>query len=198
MSVEAQRARLLAALSEVASPEVVTAMSRVPRQEFMPEGHRAGAYVDAAIPLGYGATLSQPTMVAIVLEQLRLVPGLSVFEAGSGCGYLLALMEKLGCAAYGAEIVNALCEASRRTLSELGVRAEVRCSDAKMAYTDRQFDRVVFSAAVRVVPEWALERITPEGFVLAPAGDARSQELVRVSREGTERTGCLCRFVPFQ
>jgi protein-L-isoaspartate(D-aspartate) O-methyltransferase len=177
------------------SPEVAQALLSVPREQFVPEAHRDEAYVDAALPLGFGATISQPSMLAIMLMELRLEPGMGVLEVGSGCGYFLALLHATGACAVGIEIVPHLAEASKATLASLDITAEVITGDAAEVHPEGLFDRIVFSAASDTVPEWAVELLAQDGFVLAPVGPDDQQELVRRYRDREERTGRFCRFV---
>jgi protein-L-isoaspartate(D-aspartate) O-methyltransferase len=190
------RQALLSSLQRTGTPaDIVAAFAAVPRERFVPAESADRAWDDCALPLGLGSTISQPAMIAIVLEELRLTPGARVLEIGSGCGYLLALLSAMGCEATGIEIDSALAERSKILL---GQSATVISGDAASAEFGGRFDRVVFSASLDHVPNWALDLLTPEGFVLAPIGRF-TQELERVYRDGTrERTGRLCRFVPFQ
>ena len=190
------RQALLSSLQRTGTPaEIVAAFAAVPREQFVPAKSEDQAWDDCALPLALGSTISQPAMIAIVLEELRLKPGARVLEIGSGCGYLLALLSAMGCDATGIEIDSALAERSKQLL---GKSAAVIAGDAASADLGGPFDRIVFSAALDAVPQWALDLLTPEGFVLAPIGRF-TQELERVYRDGTrERTGRLCRFVPFQ
>jgi protein-L-isoaspartate(D-aspartate) O-methyltransferase len=190
------RQALLSSLQQAGTPaEIVAAFAAVPRERFVPAESADQAWDDCALPLGFGSTISQPAMIAIVLEELRIMPGARVLEIGSGCGYLLALLSAMGCDATGIEIDSALAERSKQLL---GKSATVIAGDAASADFADRFDRVVFSAALNQVPNWALDLLTPEGFVLAPIGKY-TQELERVYRDGQrERTGRLCRFVPFR
>lgn len=176
-------------------PEILAAFAAVPRERFVPPGFSAQAYVDSALPLSCGSTISQPAMVAIVLRELRIEPGLRVLEVGSGSGYFLALLHALGCEATGVEIDARLAKESQRALGDSAV---VLAGDAASAKLQGPFDRVVFSASLERVPGWVLGLLAPDGFVLAPIGTV-TQELERVYSDGRrERTGRLCRFVPFQ
>ena len=199
-----------------ASPEVVAAFAAVPRERFVPAALSERAWDDCALPLATGSTISQPAMVAIVLEELGLQPGLRVLEVGSGSGYLLALLAALGCEAVGVEIDPALAKQSIAALKTLrsdtqgsvdseapgpvsgAPKATVVYGDATAVDLGGPYDRVVFSASLDQVPGWVMQLLTPEGFALAPMGRF-TQELERFFSDGRrERTGRLCRFVPFQ
>jgi protein-L-isoaspartate(D-aspartate) O-methyltransferase len=199
VDLSAKRDRLLQHLVRQmgTSDAIAAAFLKVPREEFVGEANKGMAYDDTALPIGFGATISQPSMLAIFLEELELQPGTTVLEVGSGSGYLLALMEELGAIATGVEIVPALADQSAERLKRLGYSATVVSANAADFERDSRFDRVAFSAAVDAVPEWATSRLTIEGFVLAPVGPPDGQELLRVTRQVTLRTGKLCRFVRF-
>jgi protein-L-isoaspartate(D-aspartate) O-methyltransferase len=135
-------------------------------------------------------------MVAVVLEELRIEPGLRVLEVGSGSGYLLALIHAMGAEAVGIEIDTSLAEESRKHLPET-----VAVIEGDAATVDRKapYDRIVFSASVTELPEWSVGDLSPGGFCLAPVGGGDVQELTRAYKDGRrERTGRLCRFVPFR
>lgn len=173
------------------------AFMSVPREKFVPPQHIEFAYSDVAIPLKTGSTISQPSMLAIMLRELQLFAGARVLEIGSGSGYMLALMHAMGAVVEGVEIDSKLAEISRQTLRSLGIEAVVHSGDASSVGLDQPFDRVLFSAAISRVPEWAAKLLTPEGFVLAHVGDEYEQELIRAYQDRTERVGVPCRFVPF-
>lgn len=173
----------------------MAAMAAVPRERFVPPESAGRAWDDCALPLACGSTISQPAMVALVLEELQLSAGMRVLEIGSGCGYLLALIHAMGGEVTGVEIDERLAAASQELLAK---QATVMAGDASKLDLSGPFDRVVFSASVDSVPDWAMGLLGPEGFVLAPVGGP-VQELERWHADGKrEQTGRLCRFVPFR
>ena len=190
------REQLLRSLEIAGTPKnVLTAMGMVAREAFVPESLSQQAWDDSALRLADGSTISQPAMVAVVLEELRLEPGLRILEIGSGSGYLLALIYAMGGFPTGIEIDPALAKESARKLAGT---AKVILGDAAEVQRDPPYDRIVFSAALREIPHWAKNELKPGGFVLAPIG-ADTQELIRIYADGRrERTGRLCRFVPFR
>ncbi|MGI8924718.1 MAG: protein-L-isoaspartate O-methyltransferase family protein [Fimbriimonadales bacterium] len=179
------------------SSEIAAAFRAVPREEFLPLWARSQAYSDSAISIGHGATNSQPSMLAIMLKELELEPGMKVLEVGSGSGYLLALLSCVGVEATGVEIVRSLAEASMVTLARLGVEAKVIVGNAGEVSLSELYDRVVFSAAIASTPDWATGLLAPGGFVLAPVGHEHQQELIRADGATKTPTGRLCRFVRF-
>ncbi|MDD5594045.1 MAG: protein-L-isoaspartate O-methyltransferase, partial [Candidatus Margulisbacteria bacterium] len=100
--------------------KVLDAFSRVPRHEFVPEALRASAYDDGALPIGDGQTISQPYMVAIMTELLKLSGGEKVLEVGTGSGYQSAILAEIGAKVYTIERVPALSENAKKILSKLG------------------------------------------------------------------------------
>ncbi len=177
---------------------LLEAFRKVPREEFVLPEWKNEAWVDQALPLAEGSTISQPSMIAIMLDTLDLRPGLRVLEVGSGSGYVLALLEELGAEAVGVEILPHVANRAKETLQKLDYRADVRIGNAaEMDWAEEKFDRVLFSAALREIPDWSLSLLQEDGFVLAPVGDRYSQELIRAYRDRTERTRQYCRFVPF-
>jgi protein-L-isoaspartate(D-aspartate) O-methyltransferase len=195
-----EREELLRRVALVApgNEALVEAFRKVPREEFVPPEWRDRAWSDQALPLAEGSTISQPTMIAIMLDTLDVSPGMRVLEVGSGSGYVLALLEEMGVEAVGVEIIPHVANRSRLILQRLGYKANVIEGNAALMEWPEKFDRVLFSAAVEEVPAWAFDALKEGGFVLAPVGDRGSQELVRAYRDRTERTRQYCRFVPFQ
>lgn len=199
MDFERQRRELVERLKRelFITPEIASAFLSVPREEFVPPEYRNSAYADCALPLREGATISQPSMLAIMLLEMDLQPGMDVLEVGSGSGYFLALLSQMGTNAVGVEIIPELAEESQKTLQSLGYPATVIQGDAAQVTYDRLFDRVVFSAAIPSIPQWSRDLLKPEGFVLAPVGERDFQQLVRGYKETDVPTGRYCRFVPF-
>ena len=191
------REQLLRTLERSGTPlPILSAMGAVSREEFVPIALADRAWDDCPLRLADGSTISQPAMVAVVLEELRLSAGLRVLEIGSGSGYLLALMASMGVDATGIEIEERLAAESQ---ARLGKVAKVISGDGASVQGDPPYDRIVFSAALNDVPDWAIGQLSGDGFVLAPLGTGDVQELVRVWSDGRrERTGRLCRFVPFR
>lgn len=198
MTSEKEETLRRVALVAPGNEALLEAFRKVPREEFVLPEWKNEAWVDQALPLAEGSTISQPSMIAIMLDTLDLRPGLRVLEVGSGSGYVLALLEELGAEAVGVEILPHVANRAKETLQRLGYRADVRIGNAaEMDWAEEKFDRVLFSAALREIPDWSLSLLQEDGFVLAPVGDRYSQELIRAYRDRTERTRQYCRFVPF-
>ncbi len=180
---------------------VLAAMFRVPRHEFVSEEHRDQVYEDHPIPIGEGQTISQPYIVAIMLEALALDPSDTVLEIGTGSGYQTALLSELTRHVYSIERHDALAYAARATLARLGFNnVEVFVGDGSRGLPDRApFDAIVVSAAAPQIPPLLFEQLREGGRMVIPVGPAHAQELQLVRKhEGQPVVTVMegCRFVP--
>jgi protein-L-isoaspartate(D-aspartate) O-methyltransferase len=180
---------------------VLTAMFQVPRHEFVPQEYRDQVYEDHPIPIGEGQTLSQPYIVAIMLEVLNLDPSDVVLEVGTGSGYQTALLSKLVGRVCSVERHASLARAAQATLARLGcANVEVFVGDGSRGLAERApFDVIVVSAAAPQIPPPLLEQLREGGRMVIPVGPARAQQLQLVRKQGgqpvvTHLEGC--RFVP--
>ena len=183
------------------SEPVIEAMSAVPREAFVPEQHHQLSYEDRPIQIGPDATISAPSMVAAMLDALKLEPGLKVLEVGVGSGYAAATMAALGAQVIGLDIVPELVEQAHRNLDVAGYssRVEVHAGDGQKGWAaGAPYDRVLVSAAVADIPRRWIEELKPGGFVLYPESGQESDRLIRLSAGPSgfirEDLG-LCRFV---
>jgi len=180
---------------------VLEAMQTVPRHLFVPEADRAQAYEDMPLPIGYQQTISQPYIVALMLEALQLTGGERVLEVGTGSGYQAALLGWLARHVYTAEIVPELVRSARRILSRLGCEnVEVVAANGSIGWkAGAPYDAIIVAAASPVVPHSLLEQLREGGRLVLPVGEFFSQVLLRVwKRRGeiiTENLGG-CAFVP--
>jgi protein-L-isoaspartate(D-aspartate) O-methyltransferase len=180
---------------------VLRAMASVPRESFVPESHRAWAYDDSALPIGLEQTISQPYMVALMLELLDVRPEHSVLEVGAGSGYQAALLAALGREVWAVEIIEALAERARRTLAEAGCpNVVIVTGDGSGGYPEAApFDRIIVAAGAPAVPEPLVKQLTDGGRLVIPVGDRASQRciaLVRHSDSVTVAKSIGCLFVP--
>jgi protein-L-isoaspartate(D-aspartate) O-methyltransferase len=180
---------------------VLAAMFRVPRHEFVSEEHPDQVYEDHPIPIGEGQTISQPYIVAIMLEALVLNPSDIVLEIGTGSGYQTALLSELTRQVYSVERHEALARAARVKLARLGFNnVEVLVGDGKRGLPDRTpFDAIVVSAAAPQIPVQLFEQLRDAGRMVIPVGPAHAQELQLVRKhEGQPVVTSIegCRFVP--
>jgi protein-L-isoaspartate(D-aspartate) O-methyltransferase len=187
---------------EISAP-VLAAMGRVPRHEFVPERLRGKAYADRPLPIGYGQTISQPYIVALMTDLLQPEAGQVALELGTGSGYQAAVLAALGIEVHSMEIVPELGRAAARRLERLGYgNARVKLGDGYYGWPEKgPFDVIVVTAAAGHVPPPLLEQLKPGGRMVIPLGEPfRVQQLVLVTKDadGTLRTRQLLpvRFVP--
>ena len=187
---------------DITDPRVLAAMGRVPRQRFVPEALASQAYGDHPLPIGWGQTISQPYIVALMTQWAEVHPGDKVLEVGTGSGYQAAVLAELTDKVFTIELLPELARQAAARLKALGYgRVQVKCGDGYQGWPEEApFDAIVVTAAAEQVPE-ALERQLAEGgrlvIPLGPAGGA--QTLVRwrkVKGKLVEEVSLPVRFVP--
>ena len=187
----------------VKDPRVLEAFRSVPREKFVSVRYHELAYEDAPLPIEEGQTISQPYIVALMLEAAHVGENDRVLEVGAGSGYATALISRLGKAVYAIEWHEALAGLARARLKALGVtNAQVMCGDGTLGWPDEApFDAIVVSAGGPEVPRSLLEQLKIGGRLVIPVGaDIRSQELfviVRTAEHQYDRTSLgRVQFVP--
>jgi protein-L-isoaspartate(D-aspartate) O-methyltransferase len=184
----------------LATERVLEAMRRVPRHLFVDRGLRDRAYDDTPLPIGDGQTISQPYIVALMVEALELEGSERVLEIGTGSGYEAAVLAELCAEVYSIERIERLADRAGRLLATLGYRnVYLRVGDGSAGWPDAApFAAIVTSAAVRRIPRTLVEQLVDGGRLVLPLGEEDSQMLVRL-RKGPHglREECLgeCRFV---
>jgi protein-L-isoaspartate(D-aspartate) O-methyltransferase len=153
---------------------VLEAMRCVPRHVFVPTALRKLAYADRPLPIGFGQTISQPFIVALMTDLLRLAPHARALEIGTGSGYQAAVLAELGHQVYTIEIVSGLAEQAATRLSDLGSHAiHVREGDGYYGWPEAApFDGIVVTAAASQIPPPLLEQLKPGGRMVIPIGAA--------------------------
>lgn len=189
--------------TDVRDARVRAAIGRVPRHLFVPEEARARAYEDEPLPIGFGQTISQPHVVAIMTEWMELKGGEKVLEVGTGSGYQAAVLAELGAEVFSIEIVPELAERAGASLAAAGYGSvRIRVGNGWDGWPEEApFDAVVVTAAPRDVPSPLVDQLKEGGRLVAPIGDLSKQELVRFTRTGgglRRETVTPVRFVPFQ
>ena len=196
------RTALLAELAaEVKDPRVLAAVARVPRDQFVPQELRLFAYENRPLPIGYGQTISQPLIVALMTEALLLTGGEKVLEVGTGSGYQAALLSLLASEVITVERIAPLAEQAARTLAELGyANVGVHVAGETLGWPqDAPYDAIIVTAASPEVPRELLDQVARGGRLVIPVGGRDLQELVRIVKtpEGALRHNLgPCRFVP--
>jgi protein-L-isoaspartate(D-aspartate) O-methyltransferase len=185
----------------VKNPEVLAAMRTIPRELFVPEGIRPLAYADQPLPIGFGQTISQPFIVALMTELLDPKKDHRVLEIGTGSGYQAAILSRLAGELYSIEIVPELARSAAETLSRLGFRhVTVREGDGYRGWPEKApFDRIILTAAPPEIPQVLLDELKPEGRLIAPVGvGVQNLVVVQKSVDGktTTQTVLPVRFVP--
>ncbi len=163
----------------ISDPRVLDAMLRVPRHEFVPEPYRAQAYEDHPLPIGDGQTISQPYIVALMLESLQLTPHDMVLEVGTGSGYVTALLAEIAAQVFSIERHAALAKSARDLLAALGyTNVRVFTGDGALGLPARApFDAILVSAAALRVPPALLSQLREGGRMIIPIGSQDSQQL---------------------
>jgi protein-L-isoaspartate(D-aspartate) O-methyltransferase len=184
---------------------VLDAMRRVPRHEFVPEPLRQEAYEDHPLPIGEGQTISQPYIVAAMLEHLGLQASdhaaQRVLEIGTGSGYVTALLSLLCAEVYSVERHAQLAISAESTLHRLGYRnVNIRVGDGSQGWPEyAPFDAILVSAATAEMPPALFAQLREGGRMVVPVGPASSQELHLISKVGGQPEVTVlegCRFVP--
>jgi protein-L-isoaspartate(D-aspartate) O-methyltransferase len=185
----------------VADERVLDAMARVPRHVFPTEQHREQAYEDHPLPIGDGQTISQPYIVALMLEALSLKPEDKVLEVGTGSGYATALLAELAAQVVSIERHAALADEARELLARLGyTNLKMMVGDGSRGFfADAPYDAILVSAASASVPPELLAQMAEGGRMVIPVGSPEAQQLQLIHiRNGQPHTTLreLCRFVP--
>ena len=186
---------------DIVDDNVLEAMERVPRELFVPEEERPRAYADAALPIGYCQTISQPYMVARIAEMLSLRPGELVLDVGAGSGYQAAVLAELGASVVTIERLPELAEQARSSLAAAGYgEVDVHVGDGTLGVAARApFDAIAVAAAAPGFPQTLYDQLRPRGRMVVPVGGQRAQrlELIVRSPEGPAVVHSVpCRFVP--
>lgn len=157
----------------VTNPRVVEAMRAVPRHRFVPDGFQDAAYGDFPLPIGYGQTISQPSMVSLMSEALRVEAGTKVLEIGTGSGYQAAVLAAMGCEVYSTEIIPELAARAEALLHDLGYPVTVGTSDGYSGWSEHApFDGIIVTAAPDHVPPALIAQLAPGASLVIPVGPA--------------------------
>jgi protein-L-isoaspartate(D-aspartate) O-methyltransferase len=180
---------------------VLEAMAKVPREEFVPPDERASSYSDGPLPIGYDQTISQPYVVALMTEQLRLQPHDRVLEIGTGSGYQAAVLAELVAEVYSIEIVAPLARAAEATLQRLGYKnVHVKVGDGYKGWPEETpFDAIIVTCAPEHVPQPLVDQMKEGGRMIIPVGGREAQELYLLEKRKEhlrEEAILPVRFVP--
>jgi len=188
----AERERMVSQQIEargVRSPEVLRALRSVPRHLFILGPERWAAYEDSALPIGYGQTISQPYIVALMTECLAVKPGDTVFEVGTGSGYQAAVLAELGAKVVSVEIVEPLAKRARGTLEHLKYTERVRVlvGDGFVGRPElAPFDGILITCAVKSLPPPLVDQLKPGGRIVAPLGESLKAQTLTVATKAAD------------
>jgi protein-L-isoaspartate(D-aspartate) O-methyltransferase len=172
----------------VDDPRVLAAMLEVPRHRFVPEPFRAKAYGDHSLPIGFGQTISQPSIVGLMTQRLAVEPGQKVLEVGTGSGYQAAVLSRLARTVYSLERLDELAQSAATTLRELAYQnVSVKTFDGTYGYpTAAPYDRILITAGANEIPETLLDQLAIGGRLVAPVGPPERQRIRIVRRRKTD------------
>jgi len=179
---------------------VLDAFIEVPRHKFVEEYMKYKAYDDYPLSIGYGQTISQPYMVAIMTETLSPKSGETILEIGTGSGYQAAILSRLCSTVYTIERISALASRARKLLDELGYfNVHIRVGDGTMGLPQHApYDGIIVTAGAPHVPEALMAQLNEDGRLVIPIGDQSIQDLKRITKtkDGVkEESMGGCRFV---
>ncbi len=202
VDLERARENLLKHLEyEIADKRVIEAMTHVPREAFVSQEQYRAAYDDRPLSIGFGQTISQPFIVALMVQALELRGDEKVLELGTGSGYEAAILAELAQKVVTVECIPELAKSARQVLDNLGYsNIEVHVSGRTLGWPEEApYDAIIVSAGAPTVPEVLLEQLDWNGRLIIPVGSRWQQELVRVTKlrkkNHIENLGG-CYFVP--
>lgn len=200
--MEQAKRRLMDLLaSQVMDEPVIAAMSRVPREAFVPESRRHAAYEDNPAPIGEGQTISQPFVVALMISALELRQSDRVLEVGTGSGYQAAVLAELAREVITVERIKSLADSARERLVLLGYKnIQVRLAEQRLGWQrEAPYNAVIVAAGAPKLPQELIDQLADAGRLVMPVGSPESQELMKLTNSGDSRAVenlGRCRFVP--
>lgn len=171
------------------SPRVLAALGAVPRHLFVPPEHLSDAYRNRPAPIGYGQTISQPLIVALMTDVLDLKPGDRVLDVGTGSGYQAAVLARLVDTVFTIELCAPLAERAARTFVQLGIdNIRTRVGDGHLGWPEAApFDAILVAAAPSEIPEALIQQLAPGGRLVVPVGGT-AQQLILVEKQSDQST----------
>ncbi len=180
------------------SPAVITAMKKVERHHFVPTWLAMFAYLNRPLPIGYGQTISQPLIVALMTDLLQLKEGDQVLEIGTGSGYQAAVLAEIVKSVYSIEIIEPLGKEAAERLKSLGYsNVEVRLGDGYYGWPETApFDAIIVTAAASHVPPPLLKQLKPGGRMVIPLGAHFMTQYLMVVEKQTDGSVTSRQIVP--
>ena len=197
----AKRQLLAGIRAEVLDHRVLQAFEHVPREQFVPQGDAHRAYEDTPLPIGEGQTISQPLIVALMIDALELRRTDRVMELGTGSGYQAALISQIADAVITVERIPSLADSARERLRSGGYgRVEVVDAGQELGWPQgAPYDAIIVAAGAPRLPMGLIGQLVPGGRLVVPVGSLEDQELMKVTRTDDSysvKTMGACRFVP--
>lgn len=188
-------------LPGIRDQRVLEVMGRVPRHRFVDPALWPQAYSDYPLPIGNGQTISQPYMVALMTESLRLNGGEKILEIGTGSGYQTAILAEFSSRVFSVEREPVLAQRAREILSKLGYEnVAIRVGDGSTGWSQfSPFDRILVTASAPSIPHSLIEQLSDDGLMVIPVGE-RDHQVLKVLEMREEKAIvddiCSCAFVP--
>lgn len=201
MNFKAAKTRLIEQLStEIKDKRVLAAMSRIPRELFVPSESRRLAYEDRPLPIGLEQTISQPFIIALMTEALELTGNEKVLELGTGSGYQAAILAELSRQVITVERLPALAEAAKHVLDSLDyTNIEIHLAEETLGWkSGAPYDAILVTAGAPNVPDTLLAQLATGGRMAIPVGSRYVQELCKIVKQKDKNRVynlCGCRFV---
>ncbi len=182
--------------------EVLRVMGTVPRHLFVPKDLQSIAYADRPLPIGEGQTISQPYIVALMTQLLKIKPGMKVLEIGTGSGYQAAVLAALDATVYSIEIREKLASRVKRFFQKNNIAVMVKNADGYHGWKEHApFDRIIITAAANHIPRPLLNQLKPGGKLIVPLGSTRFYQTLTLVHMDAQRKASVeyhgsVRFVP--
>ena len=174
---------------DITDERVLEAMRKVPRHEFVPKEYLKQAYADHPLPIGYGQTISQPYIVALMTQLLELKEGDKVLEIGTGSGYQAAILAELTDEVYTVEIIEELASQAKERLKRLGyVNVHVKHADGYYGWKEHSpYDAIIVTCAPDHIPQPLVDQLADGGRLVIPVGPPGAyQVLWKITRKGDD------------
>jgi protein-L-isoaspartate(D-aspartate) O-methyltransferase len=166
------------------SPAVMEALATVPRHAFVPAEVQPFAYLNSPLPIGYGKTISQPFIVALMTDLLQVQSDSVVLEIGTGFGYQAAVLAQLAQQVYSVEIIEEIADQAKKRLGRLGyANIQLRLGNGTLGWPEHApYDRIMVTAAPDLIPPALLSQLRPGGRMVIPTGIPDQQQLLLVEK----------------